>query len=712
VAYQAEYIWIDGTKPTPLLRNKTKILDDGVKEMPIWGFDGSSTEQATGESSDCVLQPVFTCPDPIRGGKNVLVLCEVLNASDLQPHVTNTRALTRAVSERHEQAEMIYGIEQEYTMMKPDGTPLGFPAGGGFPAPQGPYYCGVGTGRIVGREVVEEHTQACLDAGLAISGTERRGHARAVGVPDRPVDALTVSDHLTVARWLLHRIAEDYDVVISFAAKPQKGDWNGAGAHTNFSTKAMREDTDMIAIKAACEAIGRRIDEHVSNYGDGIKDRLTGAHETAPWSKFSYGVSHRGASIRIPWQVGKEGKGLRRGPAPERQHGPVHGHPLILESVCADDRPQSRAAAAQSVSPAASGRKTEGVGMLDAQRDYVLRTVEERGVRLIRLWFTDVLGNLKSFAISPAELENALEDGMTFDGSSIDGFSRIQESDVLAIPDPNTFEVLPWGDPKSTEARVFCDIHALDGTPFEGDPAPDPAPPARGGTRSSGYTFFVAPDIEFFYFAPHERGAAPVPLDEGGLLRPHDVRRRRQPAQADDPHARDDEHPRGVQLPRGRAEPARDRPAHTDALTMADSIMTFRLVVKEVAAANGVPCDVHAEAARGRPGQRDAHAHVAVPWRRERVLRRERPAQPVAGREAVHGGSAAPRRRDHGDHEPDRQQLQAARARLRGAGARQLGAQQPSGLIRVPIPKRGSASATRSSTGRRTRRATRTSRSP
>ena len=110
------------------------------------------------------------------------------------------------------------------------------------------------------------------------------------------------------------------------------------------------------------------------------------------------------------------------------------------------------------------------MNMNEQQRNYVLHTVEERGVRLVRLWFTDVLGNLKSFAISPAELENALEDGMTFDGSSIDGFSRVQESDVLAIPDPNTFEVLPWGDPKAAEARVFCDIHNLDGTPFEGDP--------------------------------------------------------------------------------------------------------------------------------------------------------------------------------------------------------------------------------------------------
>ena len=147
--------------------------------------------------------------------------------------------------------------------------------------------------------------------------------------------------------------------------------------------------------------------------------------------------------------------------------------------------------------------------MLEQQRDYVLHTVEERGVRLVRLWFTDVLGSLKSFAISPAELENALEDGMTFDGSSIDGFGRTLESDVLAMPDANTFEVLPWGDePKgnrATEARVFCDIHNLDKHAFEGDPRQV----LRRNLQTAherGYTFFVAPDMEFFYFSPRRRG--------------------------------------------------------------------------------------------------------------------------------------------------------------------------------------------------------------
>jgi len=334
VPYQAEYIWIDGTEPTPLLRSKTKIIGDG-KTPPIWGFDGSSTNQATGENSDCALQPVFTCPDPLRGGDNILVLCEVLNAKDMKPHVTNTRALTAKVAKKYAKAEMIYGIEQEYTMMKSDGTPLGFPSGGGFPAPQGPYYCGVGTGRVIGREIIEEHTQACIDAGLMIEGTNAEVMPGQWEFQIGAADALTVSDHMYVARWLLHRIAEDYDVIISFAAKPQKGDWNGAGAHTNFSTKAMREDTDMKAIEAACKAIGKRLEAHIAGYGDGIKDRLTGAHETAPWSKFSYGVSNRAASIRIPWQVERDGKGYAEDRRPNANCDPYTVTRLILESVCA-----------------------------------------------------------------------------------------------------------------------------------------------------------------------------------------------------------------------------------------------------------------------------------------------------------------------------------------------------------------------------------------
>ncbi|MEY2755801.1 MAG: glutamine synthetase [Actinomycetota bacterium] len=225
--------------------------------------------------------------------------------------------------------------------------------------------------------------------------------------------------------------------------------------------------------------------------------------------------------------------------------------------------------------------------MLDQQRDYVLRTVEERGVRLIRLWFTDVLGNLKSFAISPAELENALEDGMTFDGSSIDGFSRIQEADVLAIPDPNTFEVLPWSDPKAVEARVFCDIHNLDGTPFEGDPRQVLRRNLRAA-HEQGFTFYIAPDIEFFYFAPPVPGQAPALLDDAGFfdLTTNDVAGslRKETIRTLETMSIPVEYSFHEDAPSQHEIDLR----HTDALTMADSIMTFRLVVKEVAAKQGV----------------------------------------------------------------------------------------------------------------------------
>ena len=248
--------------------------------------------------------------------------------------------------------------------------------------------------------------------------------------------------------------------------------------------------------------------------------------------------------------------------------------------------------------------------MLDQQRDYVLRTVEERGVRLIRLWFTDVLGNLKSFAISPAELENALEDGMTFDGSAIDGFSRVQEADVLAIPDPNTFEVLPWGDPKSVEARVFCDIHNLDGSPFEGDPR-QVLRRNLSAAHEKGFTFYVAPDIEFFYFAPPEKGQAPVPLDEAGFfdLTTTDISGtlRKETIRTLETMSIPVEYSFHEDAPSQHEIDLR----HTDALTMADSVMTFRLVVKEVAAKQGVHATFMPKPLEGVQGS-GMHMHFSM----------------------------------------------------------------------------------------------------
>ncbi|MGE3622215.1 MAG: glutamine synthetase, partial [Acidimicrobiia bacterium] len=303
---KAEYIWIDGTEPTAKLRSKTKILADGA-DLPIWGFDGSSTNQAPGEQSDCVLQPVFSCPDPVRGGDNLLVLCEVLNI-DMSPHATNTRAACVETAERFKDQEPIFGIEQEYTFFK-DGRPHGFPVGGGYPAPQGGYYCGVGEDEVFGRDIVEAHLDACLTAGLHISGINAEVMPGQWEFQVGPIGTPLVADELWVARWLLYRVAEDFDVSATLDPKPVKGDWNGAGAHTNFSTKAMRESYEPI-IKAA-ESLGGegKVELHVTNYGADIEHRLTGSHETAPWNVYSYGVSNRAASVRIPWQVEVDQKG-------------------------------------------------------------------------------------------------------------------------------------------------------------------------------------------------------------------------------------------------------------------------------------------------------------------------------------------------------------------------------------------------------------------
>ncbi len=331
--YRAEYLWIDGKVPTPEIRSKTKILADG--ETPgVWGFDGSSTNQADGDQSDVVLNPVFVCPDPVRGGDNVLVLCETL-LTDMTPHPTNTRAAAAAALEKYADQEPVFGLEQEYTMLdRETGWPAGFPPNG-FPAPQGPYYCGVGAVKIHGRDLVEVHTQWCIEAGLAISGTNAEVMPGQWEFQIGPVDTVTVADHLWVARYLLYRVGEEFDVEMSIDPKPMKGDWNGAGMHTNFSTKAMREGYD--AIIAACESLGApgKPEEHIAAYGSGIQDRLTGAHETQRWDTFSYGVSDRGASIRIPWQVEKDQKGYLEDRRPNANADPYVVATAMTNTVCA-----------------------------------------------------------------------------------------------------------------------------------------------------------------------------------------------------------------------------------------------------------------------------------------------------------------------------------------------------------------------------------------
>lgn len=341
-----EYIWIDGTTPTAKVRSKTKYVPPSrvrdqiksqydVRDYPEWGFDGSSTNQATGHDSDCVLRPVMGVVDPIRpsvdGTENRLVLCEVYMPDGVTPHPSNTRARLAASSANSHLP--MFGIEQEYTLMQ-DGRILGWPATGHPPRPQGPYYCGVGCDDVVGRKIVEEHAAACVKAGLLYEGANAEVLLGQWEFQIGAGDPITVADHLWIARWLLYRIGENHNVYATLHPKPVQGDWNGTGAHTNFSTDAMRGDGGMDAIIAACEALSRKHAEHIAVYGEDNHLRLTGKHETCDINTFRYGVADRGSSIRIPRHVANKGCGYLEDRRPAANMDPYTVCWRILETVC------------------------------------------------------------------------------------------------------------------------------------------------------------------------------------------------------------------------------------------------------------------------------------------------------------------------------------------------------------------------------------------
>jgi glutamine synthetase len=292
-----EYIWLDGYKPTQSLRSKTQVRENfggTLEECPMWSFDGSSTLQADGSSSDCLLKPVAIFPDP--GRKNsYLVMTEVLNA-DGSPHESNGRATIEDGD-----ADFWFGFEQEYFLWDPDtDLPPGFPAGG-YPAPQGPYYCSVGAKNAFGREVVEEHLDLCLEAGINVEGINGEVAAGQWEFQVFAKGAQRAGDETWVARYLIERVAERYGYAINWRPKPLGDtDWNGSGMHANFSNGAMRDSGDESIFTKICEEFGKNIERHISVYGAENDQRLTGAHETQSINQFSYGVSDRGASIRIP----------------------------------------------------------------------------------------------------------------------------------------------------------------------------------------------------------------------------------------------------------------------------------------------------------------------------------------------------------------------------------------------------------------------------
>ncbi|XP_058448200.1 glutamine synthetase 1, mitochondrial-like [Malaya genurostris] len=338
---QATYVWIDGTGEH--VRLKDRVLDyspQKPEDCPNWQYDGSSTYQALGGNSDMKLVPRALYRDPFKvGEKDVIVLCDTYQP-DGKPTESNKRAAMQDAYNATKSYEPWFGIEQEYTFLDIDHRPLGWPSGG-FPGPQGPYYCATGAENVVGRDIAEAHAVACLYAGIDFAGTNAEVMPAQWEFQVGPSLGMKCADDIWVARYILWRIAEDYGVVVSFDPKPMEGNWNGAGGHCNFSTKEMRETNGIEAIKKAIEKLSKKHAKHIKAYDPrGGKDnerRLVGRLETSSIDKFSWGVADRSTSVRIPRSVDEMKKGYLEDRRPSSNCDPYSVCNAILTTCLIED---------------------------------------------------------------------------------------------------------------------------------------------------------------------------------------------------------------------------------------------------------------------------------------------------------------------------------------------------------------------------------------
>ena len=332
--YKLEYIWLDGYEPVPNLRGKTQVKEfkkfPELDELPMWGFDGSSTRQAEGKNSDCMLKPVAVFPDTTK--KNgVLVMCEVMNPDGVTPHPSNSRAGIL------DDPGAWFGFEQEYFLYQ-DGAPLGFPTGGNFPPPQGEYYTGVGFKNVgdIAREIVDTHLDLCLDAGINHEGINAEVAKGQWEFQIFGKGSKRAADEMWIARYLLIRLCEKYGVDVNFHCKPlgKDVDWNGSGMHANFSTEHMRTVGGKEYFEALMGAFDKYKNEHIAVYGPDNHLRLTGLHETQSIDKFNYGIANRGASIRVPHSFVNNGyKGYLEDRRPNSQGDPYQIASRILQTI-------------------------------------------------------------------------------------------------------------------------------------------------------------------------------------------------------------------------------------------------------------------------------------------------------------------------------------------------------------------------------------------
>jgi glutamine synthetase len=339
--YKLEYLWLDGYEPVANIRGKTQVKEfksfPKLEELPLWGFDGSSTRQAEGRSSDCVLKPVAVYPDTTKTN-GVIVLSEVL-LPDGKPHPSNARATIL------DDPGAWFGFEQEYFLYK-DGVPLGFPKNG-FPYPQGEYYTGVGYKNVgdIAREIVDKHLDLCLDAGINHEGINAEVAKGQWEFQIFGKGSKTAADQVWVARYLLNRLTEKYGVDVVYHCKPlgKDVDWNGSGMHSNFSTTYLREVGGKEYFEALMAAFDKYKNEHIAVYGPDNHLRLTGLHETQSIDKFNYGVANRGASVRVPHSFVNNGyKGYLEDRRPNSQGDPYKIASRILQTIATVPTPGAK----------------------------------------------------------------------------------------------------------------------------------------------------------------------------------------------------------------------------------------------------------------------------------------------------------------------------------------------------------------------------------
>jgi len=327
-----EYVWLDGNSPQNL-RSKIKVIqnwDGSLDSIPLWNFDGSSTNQAPGSSSERFLHPV----KHYRFRNKIIVLCEVFT-NKRESHESNTRSKLRSFLSTHKDQDSWWGFEQEYFITR-DGKPIGFTSE--HQEPQGPYYCSVGGDRAIGRALAEHHILSSLAAGIEITGMNAEVAPSQWEYQCFAKNPLDAADDLIVSRYILSALAEERGLDIDISPKPVPGDWNGSGCHTNFSTKRMRIDGGKEYFERIFYEMRSRHTLHIKNYGENNSERLTGLHETQDIKKFSWGVGDRGASIRVPSDTFDNGwKGYLEDRRPSANCDPYSVIRVISEMISGAD---------------------------------------------------------------------------------------------------------------------------------------------------------------------------------------------------------------------------------------------------------------------------------------------------------------------------------------------------------------------------------------